>query len=60
MSEKKTRLPSLRKRDWKTFKAETEKNKRIINTYLNEQHHGIRIIILCRSEISLGENRCSL
>ena len=27
MSEKKTRLPSLRNQDWRTVKTETEKNK---------------------------------
>ena len=39
MSEKNTRLPLLRDQDWKTVKAETGKNKRIINIYLNKQHH---------------------
>ena len=42
MSEKKIRLPLLRNKDWKTVKAETEKNKRIIYTYLNEKHHGFK------------------
>ena len=53
MSEKKTTLPSLRNQDWETVKVETEKNKRLIYTYLNEQHHGIKWTNLCRSEISL-------
>ena len=37
MSAKKITLTSLRNQDWKTVKAETEKNKQIINKYLNEQ-----------------------
>ena len=53
MSQKKTRLPFLRNQEWKTIKAEIEKAKRIINTYLNEQYHGIKRIYVCRSEISL-------
>ena len=32
---KKSRITPLRRHDWSTVKAETEKNKRI-NTYLNE------------------------
>ena len=54
MYEKKTTLPSLRNIDWKGLKADTEKNKWIINTYLNEKHDGIKWTNLCRSEISLG------
>ena len=42
MYEKKTRLPSLRNIDSRTVKAETEKNIQIINTYLNEKHHGFQ------------------
>ena len=42
LSKKKTTLLSLGNQDWKTVKAETEKNKQIINTYLKEQHHGIK------------------
>ena len=33
------------------------KNKRLINTYLNEQHHRIKPTNLCRSKISLLKNR---
>ena len=57
---KKTTLPSLEKQDWITVKLETEKNKRTISTYLNEQHHGIKRTNLCRSEITLWKNWCSL
>ena len=53
MSEKETTLPSLRNQEWKTVKVETEKNKLIINTYPNEQHHRIKQINLCRSKISV-------
>ena len=53
MYEQKTRLRSLRNQDWRTVKAETEKNKRIINTYLNERHYRIKRTNLCWSEISL-------
>ena len=53
MSEKKTGLPSLRNQDWRTIKTKPEKNKQIINTYLNELYHGIKRTNLCRSEISL-------
>ena len=49
MSEKENILPSLRSQDWKTVKVETEKEQ-IINTYHNEQHHGIKRTNLCRSE----------
>ena len=38
MSEKKITLSSLKNQDWKILKVESEKNKRIINTYLNELH----------------------
>ena len=41
MNEKKATLLSLRFIEWKTVKAETEKIKRIVNTYLNEKHHSI-------------------
>ena len=33
------------------------KNKLIINTYVNEQHHGIKQTNLCRSEINQRKNR---
>ena len=39
MFEKETRLPLLRNQ---IIKAKTEKNKQMINTYLNEQYHGIK------------------
>ena len=39
MSKKKITIPSYRKQDWKTVKAENEKN---FNTYLNELHHEIK------------------
>ena len=54
-SEKNTTVPSLRNQDWKTVKAETEKkkNKRIIDTYLNERHQGIKRNNLYGREISL-------
>ena len=53
MSEEKTRLPSLTNLGWRTVNAETERNIRGINTYLNEQYHGIKRTKLCRSEISV-------
>ena len=53
LPEKKTRLLSLRNQDGKTVKAETEKNKRIINTHPNEKHHRIKRIYLCWSKSSL-------
>ena len=34
-------FPSLRKHEWKTAKAEREKNKLIINKYHKEKNHGI-------------------
>ena len=39
------RLENSQVRNWK--------NKRLINTYLNEQHYGIRRTNLCKSKISL-------
>ena len=44
MFEKKSTSPSLRNKDWRTVKAEAKKKKkkRIINTYVNEKHHGIK------------------
>ena len=56
MYELKTKLTSLRNQDWRTVKAETEKNKRIINTYLNEKHNRIKRINLCGSKISLWKD----
>ena len=53
MSEKKTELPSLKNQDWKIVKAQTEKNKRLINKYPNEQYHGIKQSNLCKSQTSL-------
>ena len=53
MSEKKTPLPSLKNQDWKTVKTKTEKNKQIINIYLNERHLIIKRTHLYRSKISL-------
>ena len=53
MFEKKTTSSSLKNQEWKTHKAETEKTEGNINTYLNEEHHGIKRTNLCRSEISL-------
>ena len=50
--ENKIRLPSLRNLDWRKVVVETEKNKRIITTYLNEKHRGIKWTNLCRSEVS--------
>ena len=41
VSDKKITLPSFRDKDRKPFEVETEKNKRIINSYLNEQYNGI-------------------
>ena len=38
---------------WKTVNAEIEKNKRIINKYLNEQHLGNKRTNLYWSESSL-------
>ena len=52
MSEQETILSSLRNKDLKTVKGESEKNKRIIKTCLSEQHNGIKRINLCWSEIS--------
>ena len=42
MHEKKTTLLLLRNIDWIAVKAETEKNKRIVHTYLNEKHLEIK------------------
>ena len=53
MYEEKTSFLSLRNQDWKTVKAEIEKNKRIINTYPNEQHHRIKRTNLYKRKISL-------
>ena len=53
MSKKKTTLPSLRNQDSKTVTAETEKNKQIIDKYLNEQHNWIKRTDLCRNKIIL-------
>ena len=53
MPGKQSTLPSLRNQDRKTVHEEAEKNKRNINTYLNEKHHGIKRTNLCRKEISL-------
>ena len=50
MFKKKTTLTSLRNQDWKTVKAETEKN---IIKYLIEQNHEIKGTDLCWSKISL-------
>ena len=55
ISEKKTRLPSLRNQDWKTVKAKTEKINELL-IHLNEKHNKK----LCRGEISLLQNQCSL
>ena len=38
----------------KIVKAETEKNKGIINKYHNEKHRGIKRTNLCRSKMSLS------
>ena len=59
MSKNNRSWPSLRNQDWKTVKAETEKNGRIMNTYPNEQHHEIKRTNLCRIEIILRKMRCS-
>ena len=42
MSENRNTLPLLRNQKWKIVKTKTEKNKRIINTYHNEQCHRIK------------------
>ena len=52
MSEKKTRLPQLKNPNWKTVRAENEQNKRIINSYLNNEYQKIKRTNLCWSEIS--------
>ena len=41
MSEKKSTLRSHRNQNWKRVNTESGKDKRIINTYLNELHHRI-------------------
>ena len=51
----KTSFPLIRNQDWKIVKAEGEKYKRIINTYLKEQHHEIKRTNLRR----IGISRCS-
>ena len=43
------RLENSQNRNWK--------NKRIVNTYLNEQRHGIKQTNLCRSKINLWKSR---
>ena len=45
MSEKKTRLPLQRKQNWKTVKAETEKNKQMNNIYLNNNQTELKELI---------------
>ena len=52
ISMKKTALPSLRKQDWKTVKAETEKINDITNIP-NEQHHRTKRSNPRRRETSL-------
>ena len=53
ISEKKTELISLRIQGWKTVKVKTERNKQIINKYLNEKNDRIKQTDLYRSNISL-------
>ena len=53
MSEKKTTLPSIKKNQPKQSKQKMGKNKQIINTYFNEQHHRIKQTNLCVSEFCL-------
>ena len=57
---KKTILPSLRNQAGRRVKVENDKNKRIINTYHNELHHGIKRTNLFRGEISLWKKGVSL
>ena len=54
MSEKQTTSSSL-----ENSQGWNWKNKQLINSYLSEQHHGIKWTNLCESEISLCKNRCS-
>ena len=44
MSEKKTTWLFLRGQDWKIVEDETEKNNRLINKYLREEHHRIKFV----------------
>ena len=60
MSEKKTTLPSPWNQDWKTVNAETEKNKWIIDTYLNEQHQGMKRTNISRSKFVYAKIGVSL
>ena len=59
MSEKKTRLPSIRNQDWKTIKTETEKINELLTYISTNNLTELNELFYSGTKLVCEKNRCS-